>query len=83
MFSLNIILSLVYDYSGRSGEAAVLLDQQTQFLRQVPFRVFLLAKVFCRVERSRTMKVFLSNCNLSWDSYCTLELRGFIMKTKS
>ena len=28
--------SLVYDYSGRCGEAAVLLDQQTQFLRQVP-----------------------------------------------
>ena len=41
LFSLNIILSLVYDYSGRSGEAAVLLDQQTQFLRQVRCRVFI------------------------------------------
>ena len=40
LFTLNIILSLVYDYSGRSGEAAVLLDQQTQFLRQVRCRVF-------------------------------------------
>ena len=35
LFLLNIIPSFVYDYSGRSGEAAVLLDQQTQFLRQV------------------------------------------------
>ena len=42
MFSLNIIPSLVYDFSGRSGEAAVLLDQQTQFLRQVPCRAFFL-----------------------------------------
>ena len=32
----QVLPSLVYDYSGRCGEAAVLLDQQTQFLRQVP-----------------------------------------------
>ena len=32
----RVLPSLVYDYSGRCGEAAVLLDQQTQFLRQVP-----------------------------------------------